>query len=134
MISNEQLKYKILYDAFHGMLINNGCNIKDTKLLNYKSKSELFNIPKNWKWINLDFICSLIFLAPSPKYSKEENKNFCLGQKNNQSYGIDLIGLKINSTGSSIVTIWQARFWRGPSPARRQPAAGRRHNGWRLRK
>lgn len=94
MISNAVLKQKVLESAIHGTLVNNlQVQLKD-KYLKYVSKNSMFEVPNNWKWVNLDSICKLIFSAPSPKYSKTENNNYCLGQKNNQSYGLDMNGMK----------------------------------------
>lgn len=94
MISNELLKKKILSDAVHGRLVENEQKYIKEIYQKYESKSELFEIPSNWKWINLNNVCQIIFSAPSPKYSINENDNYCLGQKNNQSYGLDLTGMK----------------------------------------
>lgn len=94
MISNKLLKKKILSDAVHGRLVENEQKYIKEIYQKYESKSELFEIPSNWKWINLNNVCQIIFSAPSPKYSINENDNYCLGQKNNQSYGLDLTGMK----------------------------------------
>ena len=81
MISNELLKKKILSDAVHGRLVENEQKYIKEIYQKYESKSELFEIPSNWKWINLNNVCQIIFSAPSPKYSINENDNYCLGQK-----------------------------------------------------
>ena len=94
MKSNELLKQKILDDAVHGKLVPHVEKKLTNELLKYEEKNSRFELPDTWKWINLDTLCELIFSAPSPKYSKEENENYCLGQKNNQAYGIDLNGMK----------------------------------------
>ena len=73
MISNAVLKQKVLESAIHGTLVNNlQVQLKD-KYLKYVSKNSMFEVPNNWKWVNLDSICKLIFSAPSPKVSYRQD-------------------------------------------------------------
>lgn len=53
-----------------------------------------FEIPSNWKWSNINELSLLYFNGKNPKYSAVKNNNYCIGQKNNQDYGIELKEIK----------------------------------------
>ena len=59
------------------------------------SKQEYIGkIPVEWDIIKLCYITNDIFLGKTPVYSETPNENYIIGQKNNQSTGIDLNGVK----------------------------------------
>lgn len=51
-------------------------------------------IPREWNLIRLCYITDDIFLGRTPVYVEDENNNFIIGQRNNQSFGIDFSGIK----------------------------------------
>lgn len=51
-------------------------------------------IPEDWNMIRLCNMTDDIFLGRTPIYSESSNCNYIIGQKNNQSYGIDFDGVK----------------------------------------
>lgn len=54
-------------------------------------------IPENWSLGKLCYASKHIFLGKTPEYSEERNDNLTFGQKNNQTYGIDLTGIKYST-------------------------------------
>ena len=52
------------------------------------------DIPTTWKLVRICNVTDVIFLGRTPVYSEHENWNYIIGQKNNQSYGIDFEGIK----------------------------------------
>lgn len=72
--------------------------IKKEKPLDPIDESEVpFALPKGWAWCRLGDVCVYSFVGKSPKYSKTPNKNFTLGQRNNQDYGIDFAHIKYST-------------------------------------
>ena len=51
-------------------------------------------IPEDWRLMRLCYVTKNIFLGRTPVYSEQDNENYIVGQKNNQSYGIDFGGIK----------------------------------------
>ena len=75
-------------------LITEG-KIKKEKQLDEVSEDEIpYEIPESWKWCRIGSITDLYFTGKNPKYSLTVNEFYCIGQKNNQEYGIDLSGIK----------------------------------------
>lgn len=54
-------------------------------------------IPEGWNIVKLCYITERIFLGKTPEYSDMSNSHLTLGQKNNQSCGIDLNGVKYST-------------------------------------
>lgn len=55
------------------------------------------DISSDWNIIKLCYVVDEIFLGKTPIYSEEQNENYTLGQKNNQSYGLDFNGIKFST-------------------------------------
>lgn len=53
-----------------------------------------FDIPENWKWVRLHDVCLHIFSGKSPRYSTTLTENICIGQANNQEWGVDMSKVK----------------------------------------
>ncbi len=68
---------------------------KDKKNMFLNSeREESFDIPETWRWIKLGYLISYISTGKNFKYESEPNDFYCLGQKNNQEYGIEPDGMK----------------------------------------
>ena len=90
--TGEQLYRQIQVEK--AKLLSEG-KIKKGKPLSEITEDEIpFEIPETWKWCRLEDVIITCFSGKNPKYSDAENTNFCIGQKNNQEYGIDLTGIK----------------------------------------
>lgn len=55
------------------------------------------SIPVDWQTIKLCYVTDAIFLGKTPVYSEDGNKNYTLGQRNNQQYGLDFTGIKYST-------------------------------------
>ena len=55
----------------------------------YESFDEPYDIPNNWIWTNIGKVCLYSFSGKSPKYVKQNNGNYTLGQAANQNTGIN---------------------------------------------
>ena len=65
-----------------------------------------FDIPESWMWCRVGEVVMTYFTGKNPDYVQTSNNNPCIGQKNNQAYGIDLNGIKYVTDS----------FWSGLSP------------------
>jgi len=66
MISNELLKEKILELAMNGKLVKNDTNLKPVDIEEDIDEA-LYDIPKNWKWINFNKAFDIIGGSQPPK-------------------------------------------------------------------
>lgn len=51
-------------------------------------------IPEGWSTRRIKDVCSNVFMGKTPVYTLHDNEYFIIGQKNNQTYGIDFDGIK----------------------------------------
>lgn len=75
-------------------LIKAGKLKKEKPLPEIKEDEIPFEIPKTWKWCKIADIGLYFFSGKNPEYVKLKNKNYCMGQKNNQENGILLNDIK----------------------------------------
>jgi type I restriction enzyme S subunit len=54
-------------------------------------------IPEGWKVRRIKDITSDVFMGKTPEYTLEDNENYILGQKNNQTDGITFEGIKFGT-------------------------------------